>query len=288
MKLSILYRGALSSCNYACHYCPFAKHQESRAEHAKDATALRKFMQWVATNSNLEISVFFTPYGEALTRKRYQDALIFLSQLEHVQKVAIQTNLSASLSWLERANISKIVLWATYHPSQISRTRFLKRCNELIHKGVRFSVGGVAMLEQIPDLEQLRAELPNNIYLWLNAFDRRGANYYSAENLERLKTIDPFFEFNTKRYRSRNQECNTGETVIAVGEHGTVRRCHFIDQEIGNLYDPNFLEILKPRVCTRSFCDCHIGYVHMPRLGLYDTFAGGILERIPQNWNAGV
>ena len=29
MNLSILYRGPLSSCNYACGYCPFAKRRAS-------------------------------------------------------------------------------------------------------------------------------------------------------------------------------------------------------------------------------------------------------------------
>jgi hypothetical protein len=28
-------------------------------------------------------------------------------------------------------------------------------------------------------------------------------------------------------------------------------------------------------------CDCHIGYVHLETLPLYDVFAGGVLERIP-------
>ena len=30
--LRILYRGPLSSCNYGCPYCPFAKHHETAAE----------------------------------------------------------------------------------------------------------------------------------------------------------------------------------------------------------------------------------------------------------------
>lgn len=288
MKLSILYRGSLSSCNYACHYCPFAKHQESIAEHARDAAALERFVTWVTQNTKLELSVFFTPYGEALVRKRYQDAMVTLSQLEHVQKVVIQTNLSGSLKWLERANISKVALWCTYHPSQVSRAKFLKRGNELIDRGVRFSVGGVAMTEQINELEELRLELPPSVYLWLNAFDRRGRNYYSPQNLERLIAIDPLFELNTKRYRSKGQACQTGETVITVDEHGTVRRCHFIDETLGNLYAPNFLSILQTRACTKGFCDCHIGYVHMPKLALYNVFEAGILERIPQAWNAGI
>ena len=40
MKLSILYRGPLSSCNYGCEYCPFAKHTETQAEHDADRAAL--------------------------------------------------------------------------------------------------------------------------------------------------------------------------------------------------------------------------------------------------------
>jgi MoaA/NifB/PqqE/SkfB family radical SAM enzyme len=286
MKLSILYRGSLSSCNYACHYCPFAKHQESAAEHARDARALERFVTWAKAQTNLEISVFFTPYGEALVRKRYQEAMVVLSQLEHLQKVVIQTNLSGSLAWLKRTNISKIALWCTYHPTQVSRVKFLKRCAELIDRDVRFSVGGVAMTEQISELEQLRSELPKSVYLWLNAFDRRGKNYYSPQNLERLKAIDPLFKLNIQRYSSRGLKCQAGETVITVDEFGTMRRCHFIDQKIGNIYDADFWRALQPRTCTRGFCDCHIGYVHLNDLGLYDVFENGLLERIPKNWGA--
>src|SRR5439155_12206691 len=32
MKYHVLYRGPLSSCNYGCHYCPFAKHAETHAD----------------------------------------------------------------------------------------------------------------------------------------------------------------------------------------------------------------------------------------------------------------
>ena len=33
--------------------------------------------------------------------------------------------------------------------------------------------------------------------------------------------------------------------------------------------------------CPATACDCHIGYVHLEPLGLYDVFTGGVLERIP-------
>jgi hypothetical protein len=36
--------------------------------------------------------------------------------------------------------------------------------------------------------------------------------------------------------------------------------------------------------CTNSVCGCHIGYVHMNDLKLYDVFGAGVLERIPEQW----
>ena len=81
MKLSILYRGPLSSCNYGCDYCPFAKHRETYAEHQHDQHALERFLNWVANRAGDQIGIFFTPWGEALIRKRYQDAFVRLSAL---------------------------------------------------------------------------------------------------------------------------------------------------------------------------------------------------------------
>jgi hypothetical protein len=65
---------------------------------------------------------------------------------------------------------------------------------------------------------------------------------------------------------------------------GTVRRCHFIPEPLGNLYDGSYLDALRPRPCTLRECDCHIGYVHLKRLGLQQVFAGGVPERIPASW----
>jgi hypothetical protein len=61
---------------------------------------------------------------------------------------------------------------------------------------------------------------------------------------------------------------------------GTVRRCHFIDTPLGNLYDGSWRAALRPRACTKRTCDCHIGYVHLKPLALYDVDGAGVLERI--------
>lgn len=77
-----------------------------------------------------------------------------------------------------------------------------------------------------------------------------------------------------------------GESVISVDGEGTVRRCHFVKAELGNLYDGSYRRALGPRACPLAVCDCHIGYVHLESLPLYDVFAGGVLERIPAGFGA--
>lgn len=280
MDLSILYRGALSSCNYGCWYCPFAKHTETPEEHRIDKTALDRFVSWVLSREQDKISVFFTPWGEALINKRYQNALIELSNSSNVEKVVIQTNLSCRLNWVRYCNKDSLAFWVTFHPTEISRKAFLSKCFELIQEGIRFSVGVVGLKEQIDEIQLLRDELPKNIYLWVNAY-KDIQNYYSSEDIDRLTDIDPLFFFNNQRHRSLGESCLAGEKVISVFGDGRVQSCHFIKKTLGNIYESNFENILKKRLCINETCSCHIGYVHLEKLKLYDIFGDGILERIP-------
>ena len=143
---AILYRGPLSSCNYECDYCPFAKTQNTREELLDDKQRLTRFQHWVEDRPE-DIGILFTPWGEALVRRYYQKALCDLSHLKNVRRVAIQTNLSSNLRWVVDANRETLALWCTYHPSQISRAAFLDRLQVLREAQVRFSVGIVGARE---------------------------------------------------------------------------------------------------------------------------------------------
>jgi MoaA/NifB/PqqE/SkfB family radical SAM enzyme len=282
MKLTILYRGPLSSCNYDCSYCPFAKHRETTRELAADRRALRRFVDWIGARADHRFSVLFTPWGEALVRRWYQEALVELTRLDHIEKVAVQTNLSCSLDWLSRARVERLAFWATYHPSQVDRRRFLAQCKNLERFGARYSVGVVGMKEHAAEIGSLRRDLPPHVYLWINAY-KRVRDYYSPADVEFLESIDPLFPINNTQHASLGHACRTGETVVSVDGDGTLRRCHFIAEPIGNLYEPNFEQALKPRPCTNATCGCHIGYVHLESLKLDEVFGEGILERVPAN-----
>ena len=280
MQLSLLYRGPLLSCNYGCDYCPFAKQTDTDEEHAADARALERFTDWVAAQTEQRLSVFFTPWGEALTRRRYQKAIVRLTNLPHVAKVAIQTNLSCRLDWTEECDKRKLGLWATYHPTQLKRTRFVAQCAELDRRGVSYSVGVVGMKEHEAAIEALRQELLPSVYLWINAY-KRVPDYYTPAEIERFTAVDPLFPINNVRHPSLGRDCGAGHTVISVDGEGTMRRCHFIKTPIGNLYAPDWTDALRPAPCVNETCGCHIGYVHLPHLKLDAIFGDGILERIP-------
>jgi MoaA/NifB/PqqE/SkfB family radical SAM enzyme len=281
-RLSILYRGLLKSCNYGCPYCPFAKHLESPEELHADWDALNRFTRWVERANTLQLSIFFTPWGEALIRKWYRQAIGVLSHLPHVHKVAIQTNLSCPLEWLADVESEKLGVWATYHPGEVSRENFLAQCRRLLDAGVRFSVGVVGLKEHEEEIRKLRKELPPATYLWINAYKSQ-PDYYTQELLDTFASIDPLFSVNNQYHFSGGHPCHAGHNVISVDGEGVVRRCHFIRTPIGNLYESRLLDLLSPvpSACTNGVCGCHIGYVHMPHLRLDSIFGEGLLERIP-------
>lgn len=276
---SILYRGPLSSCNYSCTYCPFAKTKNTRAELADDAARLMRFVDWVQTRPE-QIGILFTPWGEGLIRKAYQQAMTQLSHLPQVQKVSIQTNLSGSLHWMQNVDKDAFALWTTFHPSQTALEDFVARCWQLEDMGIRYSVGFVALQEDLPYLQQLRQALPEHRYLWANAYKRVKA-YYSPEEIQFIEQIDPLFSYNNQYHPSLGKSCQAGHTAFTVDGAGDVRRCHFIGEVLGNIYQQDIKAVLQPRPCTNDACGCYIGYVHLDELQLHQTYQQGILERIP-------
>lgn len=277
MKWSILYRGPLSSCNYGCTYCPFAKTKNTRAELADDAQKLQRFTDWVAQQS-ADIGILFTPWGEAMIRKHYQRAFMTLSGLDHVRKVAVQTNLTFPTAWLNDCDLNKVAFWTTFHPTQTSLDAFLKRCKKLDALGANYSVGIVGFHDALPHAQRLRQELSNDVYLWVNAY-KRDPNYYAEADIAAWEAIDPLFRFNTRYYESFGRPCQAGSTAFTVDGNGDARPCHFVDRRLGNIYDHDFKNRLAPATCSVAKCGCHIGYVHMDDLGLYETFGDGLLER---------
>jgi MoaA/NifB/PqqE/SkfB family radical SAM enzyme len=277
-RLGILYRGPLASCNYGCEYCPFAKRKDSREQLATDRAQWERFVDRVAANADVETGVLVTPWGEALIRRWYQEGMVRLSHLPHVTRVVAQTNLSCELGWIADANPERLALWCTYHPEWVALDAFLAQTAKLDAAGVQYSVGVVGQREYADAARALRAALPESTYLWINAVK---ALAYTDAEIAAWIAIDPLFRINVERWPSEGRACGAGERAITVDGDGTMRRCHFIKDAIGNFYDAGWRDALRPRPCTQVDCHCHIGYVHLDYLELHKVFATGLLERVP-------
>ncbi|MBY0014507.1 STM4011 family radical SAM protein [Paenibacillus typhae] len=282
MNAVLYYRGSLTSCNYDCPYCPFGKTRDSAATLAKDREGVETFVHWAAEQgaAGHRLSIFFNPYGEGLIHRWYRDALVTLSHLPHVDKVAIQTNLSANLAFLPELNAATAAFWATYHPGQVKEDKFLAQCMAVHQQGIPLSVGSVGIRSAFPAIASLRSALPEDIYLWVNAYKDK-PDYYTAEDFTYLRGIDPHFHINVADYESLGRSCNAGKNVFYVQGAGTVKRCYKDRGVIGNLYRDGLAGLAAERSCRMKVCDCYIGYIHMPELQLEQVYGRGLLERIP-------
>lgn len=246
MDLTLLYRGPLASCDYDCPYCPFAKRRDSREQLRADRVRLERFADWATEQTADRLALLFTPWGEALVRSWYRNTLTRLFHLPHIRRVAIQTNLSCRTDWLADADRDTLALWCTYHPGQTPYPRFLAKCRELVRLGIRFSVGIVGLPQHLEAARRLRADLPEEAYLWVNAAE--GHTYDDAE-ADVWTALDPLFPYSRHPHASAGLPCRTRESVISVDGEGTVRRCHFVRAELGNLYHGSYRRALRPRPC---------------------------------------
>ncbi|UHA73324.1 STM4011 family radical SAM protein [Paenibacillus sp. 481] len=281
MKATIYFRGSLSSCNYDCPYCPFSKNTDSQETLALDRLQVQTFVDWVEQQEANEhqLSVFFNPYGEGLTHRWYREALVKLSHMQHVNKVAIQTNLSAKLDWTADLNPATAAFWVTYHPGQTEEKRFLQQCGKLYEQKIPFSVGSVGVKSAFNSISSLRNALPDDVYMWVNAYKDK-QKYYSAEDTAFLADMDPYFVLNAKDYDSMDKPCRAGKNVFYVQGDGRVKRCYKDRQVIGNLYKDGLHGISQERPCRMRKCDCYIGYIHMEEQSFDSIYGERALERI--------
>ena len=143
MGKQIFYRGALTSCNYACSYCPFSKRTMTKAQRSKDETALWKFVEARKLETEKH-AVQIVPYGEALIHEYYWRALAELSRIEAEEYTGCQTNLSFSVENMlkvyeeHQGRKEKLRLWCTFHPSMTSVEAFVEQCHKLQLAGISF------------------------------------------------------------------------------------------------------------------------------------------------------
>lgn len=161
----IYYRGKLNSCNYTCSYCPFGK-KSHLADTTQDEQAWNRFIAAIEQWKGEPLQLFIIPYGEALIHRYYRKGMMHLAALPQVAGISCQTNLSfPAKHWLDEIRvaptvISKIRLWASFHPEMTSVEKFAHQIHILHHAGIQVCAGAVGN----PSAKAVLNDLRNALY----------------------------------------------------------------------------------------------------------------------------
>lgn len=281
----VLYRGILKSCNYSCSYCPFSKHDMRNGELEKDRKQWLSFVQsFTVQGEKAEFhALMLTPYGEAMIHPWYWAGLAQLSMLPWVEAVGTQTNLSfavdASLKLYEQngGDLSKLRLWATFHPQMTTVAQFARTCGQLTARGVCLCAGAVGVPEHMELLRQLRETLPEGVYLWINQMDGLGRTYTEEEKRIFAK-IDPYFYRELLPHPSDVSQCRSG--LFAEGD-GRYRLCNISQPWAAeSLYEAR--QNQNQKRCSRKRCSCYLAYGGRSNLVNQMLFGPWPLFRIPR------
>lgn len=285
---TLLYRGSLKSCNYQCSYCPFSKHAMSKKELIKDSVQWRNFVQRLKVQAEpLGVrALMITPYGEALIHPWYWEGLATMSAEKTIDAVGAQTNLSFSIEEMLKLYhslggiLKKLHLWATFHPEMISVEAFAKKVRVLWENGIVLCVGAVGVPEQIALLRQLRAALPEEIYLWINRMDGLKRAYTKAET-EAFLELDAYFLRELSPPVAKAKGC---QKRLFVEGNGRLHTCN-ISQNIKILWEDIQTE-WPESVCGRKLCSCYLAYGGRDDLLNQALFGPYPLFRVPRRAKA--
>ena len=255
----VLYRGCLKSCNYQCSYCPFSKHPMSERELAKDKAQWFSFVKSYEERAGAMgiRAMMIVPYGEAMIHSWYWEGLARISALAETDAVGAQTNLSfpvtKSLGNFVKMGgmLEKLRLWATFHPEMTTVSAFAEQCRQLAEAGVLLCAGSVGVPANLEILRQLKAKLPEKVYLWVNKMDGLKRTY-TEEEKEAFLEIDPYFVRELTPVLADASQCR--ERLFIEGD-GKIHICN-ISQRLENGWEKQFPE---PE-CNRKHCSCYLAY----------------------------
>lgn len=213
-------------------------------------------------------ALMLTPYGEALVHSWYWEGLAQVSALPWVDAAGAQTNLGFQAAEAMRifaengGSLSKLRLWATFHPQMTSVQAFAEKCRQLWKAGVQICAGAVGVPEHTGLLQQLRKELPEGIYLWINQMDGLGRPYAGKE-IQAFSEIDPYFYRELQPHPADVSQC---QGRYFVEGDGRLRLCN----------------ISSADACSRKRCSCYLAYGGRDNLENQMLFGPWPLFRIPR------
>jgi MoaA/NifB/PqqE/SkfB family radical SAM enzyme len=235
-------------CNYGCVYCSARKLAHSiEAAHKEEASAEK----WNAALNNLPAATIDLTGGEPFLHVGIYD---IINQLDDKHQLGVTTNLS--LVDLDRLPEKKKISWTlSFHPSQsVNLEDFTEKALLLKQKYAAVTINYVACATQIERVaaysehftrQNLRFHVDPDMFYYYNAEEKKLLSNY----VQKDRIID--------ENSARPYPCRAGINHVHVMPDGTVFKCYYYTESLGNLFTKYQLYARAQfcRLNCRSGCD---------------------------------
>jgi MoaA/NifB/PqqE/SkfB family radical SAM enzyme len=266
----IWYVSSQRLCNFRCTYCvsigDYAKSNKIDWRHPNDHADFQRVVSWIGTTP-FPVGVRLATLGEPFASWDFLDQAAWLTKQPNVEFVELLTNGSLLKSRLpklaEIADLTKLSLWVTHHPSEISVEKLVENARFAQEKYNCFVVLNALLFpDTVPEVNALReaataAGIRFNLDLGYDPGNETAGQYQPSRMvpiLQEERGMEKAVEYGAKRElldvnlmamdHVHAQPCSAGNDYFYIGIDGDVYPCsrYYVLKydRLGNIADPDF------------------------------------------------
>lgn len=258
-------------CNYRCPYCWFhGKWQdiEQINRYPGIETLVRVWRRIYELYGSVHLELLG---GEPMT---YPGIDEFIRQVLEFHTLGITTNLSQDMGLIEglpEKLRSRLRLYASFHPLFADLDVFIEKVASLREHGYNCNINFLAWPGQLAAFPAFKKAVEERrMHYGILTFwgEYNGKQYPAAYSDTERALIDPSVgkrggeSYQTTPVITQGKLCNAGHTYGVIQPDGRVIRCGGggfggKEEEVGNIFDPDFLLFDQPRPCLVEHCPCN-------------------------------
>lgn len=296
-RLDIWYCCDMVLCNFDCAYCasgsPDKEGPRSRDRMWQDDDSPERFhriLEWIA-KIPFSVGLRLQTVGEPFVSEEFLAAAARMSREKNIRFVELVTNGSLLTSRLPRmiaehgVDLSKLSLWITFHPTEISVRQLVDNAAYAQRRGASVIVNALLFpdtIERIAELHQLCAanELVTNVDLGQDFNDAyAGFPFIPLMQDEQLLNSTVLIENRNMAMVSviaaaapKGLNCSAGHDYIFIGRGGNVYPClgylrYLPNSKLGSALDPSFVPSMRAQTYApcgvATGCTCKEDFLHL-------------------------
>jgi organic radical activating enzyme len=251
-------------CNYRCPYCP-QSHTHSApydkfTPHAFDNHSLRKWLEAFSHHfKERRLSLVITGGEPMIDRINMVTLLQKLAVLPTVECIRIDTNVSWDPSILTEIDYSKIILFCSYHPSQVSEESFLDHIDHLLSLRVKIGLVNMVMVKDSFEIYNKMTKRFTEKGIPLHPspeWDTAGQYSSNEMKLFKRELPDADYSYRTKTLSPYKKSCLFPALAYEMDQYGRIQvGCH--GKVSGTFFDYTLpVNFAGPVPCPARFCAC--------------------------------